>query len=116
MDTKKGVNHPMLILNLWLPPSDHATKQARTAHARRREPSRLLALIHEYFAGIRKRERQEQKALISLKSTERDERNNFRFWLIIVVSIAVLEVRHFGAAVFLIIQYCLFRVLSFFDC
>jgi len=40
----------MLILNSWLPPSAHATKQARTVHALSRlEPSELLALSSEYW-------------------------------------------------------------------
>jgi len=59
----------------WLPASDHAHKQARTVHAPYgREPSELLALVREYFAGIRIERDKSRKLKLSKKTFERGMR------------------------------------------
>ena len=47
-----------------------------------REPSELLALTCEYFAGIQSRERQEQKAQVILKRLRTGVRRTIH-WLVI---------------------------------
>ena len=62
----------MLILNLRLPPSDHAYKQARIVHALGRELSELLALVCEYWRYSRLRETRAESSIS--KKYERDSR------------------------------------------
>lgn len=62
----------MLILYFRLPPSDHATKQARTVHALLGVNLLNCLLSVANIGGIQSRERQEQKAQILKKSVGRD--------------------------------------------
>lgn len=57
----------MLILLYWLPPSDHATKQARIVHAPTDVNLLNDLLSVANIGGIHKGERQEQKAQVSKK-------------------------------------------------
>ena len=99
----------MLILNLRLPPSDHAYKQARTVHAYKREPSELLALVCEYWRYSRLRETRAESSGI-LKSTNGIHHNfRFRLWLI-VINHRIGSAAHRACKASRIVLYCLFRV------
>ena len=63
LDTKKGANHPMLILFSGYRQVTMLHKQARTAHTHKREPSRLLALSCEYWRYSKSRETRAESSI-----------------------------------------------------
>ena len=94
----------------------HVNKQEQFTPPYGREPSELLALTCEYFAGIQSRERQEQKAQVILKRLRTGMRRTIHWLVIKCLSVP------FGSAApgavrtpFMFRLYCLFRIFSLFD-
>ena len=80
---RKGVQPSDAYSLSWLPASDlDINKQEQFTPPYGREPSELLALTCEYFAGIQSRERQEQKAQVILKRLRTGVRRTIH-WLVI---------------------------------
>ena len=67
---KKACNHPMLILNSgYRQVTMRINKQEQFTPPNGREPSELLALVREYFAGIRIERDKSRKLKLSKKTS-----------------------------------------------